>query len=1075
MKKTLLFFTMLMVIVTLAFAQQRQVAGKVTGGDGAPIPFATVQVKGTTTGTTTDQNGNFKLNVTGDNPVLTVRSVGFTNKDVTVGASGNVTVVLETSNESLQEVVVTALGVQRKKNELPYSAQTVVGEDVVKVRESNLSNALSGKVSGLEIRRNNSIGGSTNVVLRGNKSLSGNNQALFVVDGVPIDNSNTNSADQRSGRLGYDYGNAAADINPDDIESLNVLKGAAATALYGSRAANGVIMITTKKGRRGLGVTVNSGVTIGKVDKSTFVKYQKGYGGGYGAYYGPNEDDYFNYEDIDGDGTPDRVVPTTEDASYGGAFDPNLNVYGWYSFDPGNPYFGKARPWTAAVNDPSKFFQTAVSTVNSVMVDGGGDQGYFKLGYTKNIDKGLMPNSEIKKDQINFGASYNITPKLTASGSINATLLSGLGRYGTGYDSKNLMTNFRQWWETNVDVKEQKDAYFRNKTNATWNQSGIGATNPIYWDNPYWTRYENYENDKRTRYFGNMMLNYKIADWVDVMGRVSLDTYNELQEERIAMTSIDPSEYQRFERSFSEYNYDLMVNFHKKLSDNFNLNGLVGGNVRRTSIQSIRAKTNGGLLIPRLYALLNTANPMEAPEEVATTEEVDGIFASANLGYKDFLFLDVTARRDQSSTLPKNNNSYYYPSVSLGFLFSKLVTNAPWLSHGKVRANYAEVGAPAPVLYTLDYYDVPTGIDGTPLASINNTKYNPNLKPERTKSWETGLEAAFLNNRVGFDLTYYNTRSLDQIVALPVSRATGYDYKVVNAGEIQNKGVEVSVFATPVKTPDFSWTVNLNWSRNRNKVKSLPEGIQNLQLNPSNMQGSITINAALNQPYGTIRGSNYVFDQNGNKLISNSGSDSGHYLISPTSNEIIGNVNPDWIGGITNTLKYKDLSLSFLIDMRKGGDVFSLDMYYGLATGVLPETAGNNDLGKPIRNSLEQGGGVILPGTKVDGKPNDIRVPSEYGLFGYVYNPGAAFVYDASFVKLREVSLTYSLPRSVVSRINPIKGVDFSLIGRNLWIIHKNLPYADPEEGMSSGNVQGYQAGAYPTARTFGFNCKVRF
>jgi len=1071
MKKTLLFFTMLMVIVTLAFAQQRQVTGKVTGSDGAPIPFATVQIKGTNTGTTTDQDGNFKLNASGSDVVLVIRSVGYTSQDLKVGAGSQANAVLQTSNESLQEVVVTALGVQRKKNELPYSAQTVVGEDLVKARESNIANSLSGKVSGLEVRRNNSLGGSTNVVLRGNKSLSGNSQALFIVDGVPIDNSNTNTADQQSGRAGYDYGNAAADINPDDIESVNVLKGAAASALYGSRASNGVIMITTKKGRRGLGVTINSGVTIGKVDPSTFAKYQKKYGAGYGAYYA-SPDGYFNYQDVNGDGVKDLIIPTTEDASHGAPFDPNLNVYGWYSFDPGNPFYGKARPWVAAANDPTKFFQTAVSTVNSIMIDGGGDQGYFKLGYTKNIDKGLLPNSSIKKDQINFGASYNITPKLTASGSINTTILSGLGRYGTGYDSKNLMTNMRQWWETNVDVYEQRDAYFRNKTNATWNQATVGATNPIYWDNPYWTRYENYENDSRTRYFGNVMLNYKITDWVDVMGRVSMDTYNAQQEERIAIGSIDPSEYSRYNRSFSEFNYDLMLNFHKKLSNDFNLGGILGGNVRRTHVTSIDAKTNGGLLIPRLYALLNTANPLEAPIESDSTEEVDGIFAAANLAYKEMLFLDVTARRDKSSTLPKENNTYYYPSVSLGFLFSKLIHNTPWLSYAKARANYAEVGASAPGLYTRNYYDVPTGIDGVPLASVNNTKYNPNLKPERTKSWEAGLEASFLESRVGFDVTYYNTKSTNQIVKMPVSRATGYDFKVVNAGEIQNKGIEVSVYGTPVKTPSFSWTINANWSRNRNKVNSLPEGVQNLQLNPASMQGGISINAALGQPYGTIRGSNFVYNEKGEKLVD----DKGHYEVSATSNEVIGNVNPDWIGGITNTLKYKDLSLSFLVDMRQGGDVFSLDMYYGLATGIYPETAGNNDLGNPVRSPIANGGGIIVKGVTEDGKPNTTRASAtNYGIYGYRYNPAAAFVYDASYIKLREVSLTYSLPRGVVSRIHPIKGVDFSLIGRNLWIIHKNLPYADPEEGMSSGNVQGYQSGAYPTARTFGFNAKVRF
>jgi TonB-linked SusC/RagA family outer membrane protein len=1072
MKRALLFFTMLMVSVTLAYAQHRQLTGKVTGADGAPIPFATIQIKGTNSGTTTDQNGNFKLEVHSNNATLVVRSVGFATQQIEVGASGTLAINLKSDDTNLQEVVVTALGIQRSKNEVPYSAQTVGGEELNRTRDANVTNSLSGKVAGLEIRRNNSLGGSTNVVLRGNKSLTGNNQALFVVDGVPIDNSNKNTVDQRRGRAGYDYGNAAADINPDDVESVSVLKGAAATALYGSRASNGVVMITTKKGRRGLGVTVNTGATLGVVDKSTFAKYQKKYGAGYGKYYS-SADGFFLSSDVDGDGVNDLVVPLTEDASYGAPFDPSLMVYDWSSFYPGSPNYQKKRAWVAGANDPTTFFQHAVSTNNSVLVDGAGDNGYFKLGYTKNTDKGILPNSQINKDNINFGASYNISPKLTASGTMNTTIIKATGRYGTGYDSKNLMTNMRQWWQTNVDLKEQKDAYFKEHRNITWNQSEVGSLAPIYWDNPYWTRHENYQNDSRNRNFGNVSLNYKPADWFEVLGRVSLDAYTELQEERIAIGSIDPSSYSRFNRSFSEFNYDLLMSFNKNISKDVSFKGILGGNVRRTKIQSVLAQTNGGLLIPRLYALLNTANPMEAPVEVGTTEEVDGIFAATNFGFKDLVFLDLTLRRDQSSTLPKENNSYYYPSASLGLVFSKLIKNQPWLSYGKFRVNYAEVGNTAPPLYTADYYDVPTGIDGVPLASVNEYKYNKVLKPERTKSFETGIEASFLNSRIGFDVTYYRQNTVDQIVPLPVSRSTGYSYKVINAGDVQNQGVEVSAFGTPVKTRDFSWTINVNWSRNRNLVKSLP-GIVNLQL--ASMQGGVSVNAALNEAYGTIRGSNFVF-LDGRKVVQGAGDAlPGFYKQTPNANSVIGNVNPDWIGGVTNTVKYKNLSLSFLIDVRKGGDVFSLDMYYGLATGLYPETAANNDLGNPLRNAVSAGGGLVMNGVTADGKENTQRVSAvNFGTQGYRRNPAAAFVYDASYVKLREVALNYSLPQNVIRHMGPFKGLDVALLGRNLWIIHKNLPYADPEEGASAGNVQGYQGGAYPTTRNFGFNVKLRF
>ncbi|HUR66294.1 MAG TPA: SusC/RagA family TonB-linked outer membrane protein, partial [Chitinophagaceae bacterium] len=881
-----------------------------------------------------------------------------------------------------------------------------------------------------------------------------------------------NTANQRTGRGGYDYGNAAADINPDDIATITVLKGAAASALYGSQGANGVILITTKKGRSGLNVTLNSGVGIGKVDRSTFATYQKQYGAGYGAFY-EDPTHYFLYRDIDGNGTNDLVVPFLEDASYGAPFDANLLVYHWDAFDPTSPNYMKKRPWVAADNDPGEFFQTAISSNQSIFVDGATDKGSFKLGYTRNDDKGILPNSMVKKNLINFGATYNVTSKLTAGASVNFSNVEGRGRFGTGYDDKNLMTNFRQWWEVNVDIKEQKDAYFRTRKNVTWNWKDPDNLIANFWDNPYFTRYENYENDSRNRYFGNINLNYRIFKSLNLMGRISLDSYDELQEERQAVGSVATSSYQRFNRSYRETHYDLLATYDKALSADIDIKALLGFNLRRQHTSSIRAATNGGLIVPKVYALSNSLNTPNAPGEFEGTREVQGVFAGGTFTWRDMVTLDATIRRDKSSTLPENNNVYYYPSVSAGFVFSKLLMNATWLSYGKLRANYAEVGNDAPIFSVNDVYAVIPPFGSNPQSSVTGTKNNPDLLPERTRSWELGLELAFFKNRLGFDASYYQARSIDQILPVIVSTATGYNSKFLNAGTVENKGIEVSAFGTPVQKQDFSWTININFARNRNKVVKLFEGANNLVL--ADFQGGVSLNATLGEPYGTLRGSNFVYTADGKGEMQRTVSQTnGRYLLSTTSNEVIGNANPDWTGGISNSVRYKDLTFSFLIDTRQGGDIYSLDLFYGMGTGLYPETVELNDKGKPSRNTIANGGGIILPGVAPNGSANTFRRNNSEGTLGY-RQPSAGFVYDASYIKLREVALSYAFPKTFVSRLPYFKGIEVSLVGRNLWIIDKELPYADPEESISSGNLQGYQSGAYPSTRTFTLNAKLRF
>lgn len=1089
-------------------AQTRVLTGKVISSeDGLPIPGVSITVKGTSTGTITNINGEYSISIPPASKTLVFSFVGMKSQEVPVTAANKVDVTLVSEVIGVDEVVVTALGITREKKSLGYATQEVKGDMVNAVKSSNFINALSGKVSGVVIQRNQNMGGSTNVIVRGSKSIQGSNQALYVVDGVPINNSigkytaiGVTSSQAASG-AGYDYGNAASDIDPENIESINVLKGAAATALYGSRASGGVIMITTKKGKlakagekQEIGVSLNSSVTVSSIDKSTWVKYQDQYGSGYG--YG--DPPAFEYRTKTGSYTTTdpvndplvRWIVTTEDASYGPKFD-GQPVWGWYSVDPESPWYKQSKPYEFSKNGPITFFETPVTTTNTVAIDKSTEFSTVRLAYTNYYSEGLLPNSSLKKDNFNLNGSWNITKKLTATAAANYIKQKGKGRNATGYNG-NIATNFRQWQQTQLDFKELKQAYELTHRNLTWNYNS-SLNYPIYSNNPYWDAYENYETDERTRFIGNASLNYKLTDWLDIFGRISADSYTELQEERRAVGSVSmrfgilnvpervTSGYLRRDNTFSEYNYDLMLNFRKKLSESFNINGVLGFNERRTKNTYFSNGTIGGLSIPRVYSLQNSVNPISVPLEVNQIVGVRSQYASVSLGYKDFLFLDGTIRRDYASTLPVENNKYWYPSVTGAFLFSNILKQ-DWLSLGKLRLNYAQVGNLAGFDMLYDTYQANTGFVGAN-NQLPATKKNPNLKNERTNSLEAGLELSFFKSRLGLDLAVYKTNSLDQIIPVTVTQTTGFQNILVNAGELENKGIELALNANPVKTGDFRWDLNLNWSRNRNKVVSLFPGITNLRLNSVNLQGGVTINAEVGKPYGVIKGTDYTYDANGKKIINPV---TGAPVATTSAAETIGCYTPDWIGGLSNTFTYKNLSLSFLIDMQKGGDIWSLDMYYGLSSGLYPETAFKNDLGNPVRDPIigtpgnydSKSGGYIIEGVNVVNgvsTPNKTRVDaSNADGFGTGVLPKSAFVYDASYVKLREVAISYNLPDKIL-KSTFIKKATFSAVGSNLWIIHKNLPYADPESGMTAGNIQGYSTGSLPTTRDFSFSVKLNF
>ncbi|WP_044211430.1 SusC/RagA family TonB-linked outer membrane protein [Flammeovirga sp. OC4] len=1079
MKKTLLLVSLMLSVVFAALAQERTVSGVIKDPTGETLPGVAVIVKSTTQGTVTGIDGSYRLMVSGENPILVFKLVGYKTQEVAVGAQSTISISLEEDVEQLDEVVVTALNVTREKASLGYATQTVKGEDVATVKEANFVNSLSGKVAGVQIRTNNNFGGSTNVVIRGTTSITGNNQPLFVVDGVPIDNSTGNTSTQQGGGRGYDYGNAASDINPEDIESMNVLKGAAATALYGSRASNGAIVITTKKGskRKGIGVNISSGVTVGKILKSTFTEYQNQYGAGYGPYYGSTG--YFLDDDVNGDGNLDFVVPTTEDGSYGAKFDPSLNVYHWDSFVKASENYGKAYAWTAGATTPVDFFETSYTFNNSISLEGGNESSTFRLGYTNYQSTGILPNSEMKKDIFSLTGTTKLHEKLEASASVNVNMNSTTGRNSTGY-SDNLMSQFRQWWQTNVDVKSLENLYHSTNRNITWNAADYyDPETPIYWDNPYWTRFQNYQTDSRNRVYGNASLNYKPNQWLSVLGRATMDQYTELREERRAVGSIatpfgvanndEKSGYSRLERNVSEFNYDLMLTANKYFNDDFSLFALLGSNIRVQNFESVNSSTNGGLAVPGIYALSNSVLPLLNPIENKTEKQVYGIFTNVSVGYKNMLYLDLTARNDISSALPTSNNSYLYGSVAGSYVFTEML-KTDWLNFGKFRASYGKVGNDTDPNRTSDFYYRNDNFGSSIIYTLPTRKNNQELKPEETYSFETGIELSALDNRIGLDVAYYKMNSFNQIFNVSTSRATGYTSKFINGGEIENRGWEIALKGTPIVKGGFKWDVAVNWSRNRNEVISLVDDVDNLVIR--SFQGGISANATVGQPYGILRGTGYTYHENGEKIVDAN----GYYKA--TADQVIGDPNPDWNGGLTNTFSYKGVRLSFLLDMQKGGDVYSLDMHYGQGTGITANTAGLNDLGNPVRNSLEDGGGVLNPGVQEDGTPNTVRARADYygGAFYWGNgdrNPGEMTVYDATYVKLRELSVSYTLPKKLVS--SWAQNVTVSFVGRNLAILYKNTPYFDPESGLSAGNAQGYVSGAYPTTATYGFKLDLSF
>lgn len=1049
-KKFISTFAMIPLLFSMVFAQDRIVKGTVSE-EGEGLPGVTVILKGTSQGTITDLDGNYSVKVADDESVLEYRFVGYKTQSITVGSQSTIDVQMEVDAEQLDEVVVTALGVKRDERSLGYAVQSVSGEEMSEVKSGNMVNGLAGKVSGVQVSSSGSMGGSARIVIRGVNSVTGDNQPLFVIDGVPIDNSNFTTADQARGAGGYDYGNAAQDINPDDIESMSVLKGASAAALYGSRAANGVIMITTKSGKggkKGIGVSVNAGVTFDNVFKLPDYQNQYGGGGG-GAFPGATDENGFPYAGYN------------VDESWGPRLDGTL-ARQWYSFDEWHPDYGKATPWVAHPDNVKDFFETGVTTNMGVSLSGQTDNSNFRLSYNNMDVKGIFPNSEMQRNNFSLNAGQNLTKKLKVNVGANYVASEAKGRPGTGYDGNNVMQQFNQWGQRQWDVEQMKQYKNPDGTQRTWNRKSATDPRPKYTDNPYWTLYENYQDDDRNRFFGNVGLNYEVSDNISVSAKAMTDFYTDTRRERIAVGSQDISKYSEDIRNVQETNYEAMVRYNKTFENELSLNAFAGGNIRRNTYMRNYQSTSNGLAVPNLYTVANSLGPVQTIDD-SSEKQVNSAFASASVGYRNTIFLDGSFRADHSSSLPADENVYFYPAVSSSLVFTELgnLSESSVISFGKVRLGWAKVGNDTdPYRINTVYTADSRGSFGTnPVYYTPNTLNNPNLKSESTHSLEAGLDMRFFSNRIGFDVTVYQNRTFDQILSLPTSASTGYTRQIINGGEMLNQGIELAINATPVASQSgFTWDVGINYAKNYNELVELAEGIENLRL--ANAPFAVSVNAAVGAAYGQIRGIGYKRDENGNKLVDENG-----YYIGTDELVNLGSALPDWTGGITNTFSYKGVSLRTLIDISMGGKMFSTTNMWGKYSGIFEETVANN-----IREE-----GIIVDGVTEDGEKNEKSISANEHFFyngGYVISE--ADVYDASYIKLKEVALSYRIPSTFTKRFG-IQGATFSAVGRNLLLIHSNVPHLDPEFATNAGNVQGIEGAMTPSTRSWGFNMKLDF
>jgi len=1065
MKKTITLLILLFCCTLGLWAQEKEISGKITASDdGQPIPGVSVTVKGTNRGTATDVNGNFSIRA-GAAEILLFRSIGFLPKEVLVGSQLKISVALASDNQNLSEVVVTALGIKRSDKSLGYSVQQVKGDALTLTKQQNVLGTLAGKIAGVQVTGSSgsSMGGTQKIKIRGANSLSGTDEPLMVVDGTPISNQNFSNSTSN----GADYGNVGQDINPDDIESVSVLKGPAASALYGLRGQYGVIMITTKKGKKGpkqLEVLLSSAFSIEKT--GNFMPLQNIYGVGNKQEFLtlPNGQKYLDGNDESWgpkmDGTPVRM---------------------YYSFYKQDARYGQLTPFVPHPDNIKDLYQTGYNLSNNISVAGGNENSALRFSYNNGYIKGVLPNTWLKRNNFSANGSLDLTKNLTVAANLNYANNSGQ-RPTEGYQGSG--TGSVQWFQRNMDMNELRNYKYADGTIMNWNVNPDKASGtitpdgnrPSDWNNPFFDLYENLNNDSRDRFFGDVSLSYQVLPELKLSAFARSDRFTQNLSQRTAFGGRSLDGYMAGKYQNTENNYEFLGQYTKKWND-ISFNGNFGANILTQRYSFLRQETQGGLSSPAYY---NIEGSVDRPlvQSYLRRKEVRSVYATASVGYKDTYFLDATLRNDNSSALPKGKNSYWYPSVSGSFVFNELLK---WdaLSFGKVRLGYAIAGSDLAPYQTGYYYEIGNTYK-TPDGTTVNTQFvpdqlnNPNVQPAFAHSMEAGIDMRFLKNRVGFEFTYYKQENQRGIIPLTTSGATGYLSYIVNAGKIENKGIELTLTGKPIVSKLFSWDATLNFSRNTSMIKELYPGVDVYQLD-QNIYSKVNIflNAEVGKPFGNLVGQAYQRDAKTGKILLDKNN-----LPMYEANHDFGTVLPKFTGGFVNNFHIGQFDISAMIDFQSGGKFFSWSKMLAVKSGQAAETAATNDKGFNVRDAVANGGGVKVNGiSSVSGQEVTAYVEAR----NYYRNILGTQVYeewlmDASYVKLREVSVGYNLGKKMMSKL-PFKSAKVALIARNPVMIWQKAPKGlDPSDlSAGSASISWIEKGQLPTVRSFGINLNLTF
>lgn len=1058
------------------------ITGRVLTEAGAPLPSASVSIPSLGVGAYTNDAGVYRFTVpaaraTGQAATIMARRVGYTPKSVSVTLSGGTITqdfTLTAASTQLTGVVISALGVAKPKSELGTAQQQLSSEELNATHDQNVVNQLAGKVSGVNITGSGTQGGSTKITIRGANSITGNNDPLFIVDGQPISNYDRGGHPSGGGLGGNntDFGSGVNDINPDDIASISVLKGPNAAALYGSRAANGVIIITTKKGQANAGniqTTINSSYTwetpailpdfqnlYGQGAGGEF-QFVDGAGGGIQDYndqsFGPRLDGRtMGCNFIAGSATPGVGQPSPYDKSspctqFTSAVDKNGNLL--------------PMPWVAHPNNISGFFQTGRTFNNNVAFSGGTDRATARLAFGSENTTGIIPNNTLQKFTGNLAGTLQVSSRLNTTANIQYIRNTGHDRPGVGYNS-GIMEGLYVWFGRQVDMNALKN--YNTRPDQTWACNNQYNWNCNYHNNPYWIQYENPELDNRDRIIASGSATWKVTNWLNAMLRSGTDyfRYNINQDYAAGNLNFTDLAYNGsfydFNNRSNENTTDLILTADKAASSWLHLNATLGTGMdyRRYASNSVQSDA---ILAAGIYNASNSAKPLTV-NEYEERRRINSTYGSGSFTVKDLWTVEVTARNDVSSTLPKGNNSYFYPSVNTSLVLTDLVPalKGRVLNYAKLRGAIANVGNDAsPYQLQTTYVGNANKFGSLPQYTLSDTRANPILKPEQTKSSEVGLELGMFNNRATLDASYYNKATTNEIVNVSLAPETGFSAASLNAGKMTNHGVEALLTVIPIRMQNFQWTSTFNYAANRNMLVSLYPGLSTYVLGST---WTVNTEARVGQPYGSIFATPFKRDSATGELLLHNGltqNDPGH-------RRVVGNINPKWVGGWNNEIRWKGITASALLDIHRGGNIYSVTNMFGQYAGVLTSTLKGRevDWNNP---------GLLIHG--IDDKThqeNTIHRTSE-DYYQNLFENGEAFLYDDSYVKLREVRVGFDLPSSLTRSLRT-SNVNVAFVGRNLWT-HSKVPNIDPEFTYGTGNYQGAEFAALPTTRSLGFNVRI--